>query len=274
MREADAVFKALADPSRRQLLDALNARNGQSLWELCADLDMTRQAVTKHLDVLAEAGLVATVRRGREKLHYLNVAPINAIAERWIGRYNRQRVSALANLKQALEDKSMSTFDFVYVTYVRTTPEQLWRALTESEFTRQYWGVGVRSEWTVGSPVLVQWAAGEEFHDHGDMKVLESEPYRRLSYRWGNYRWQNAELFGWTEETFAELRKEKISKITFEIEPVGSVVKLTVTHDDFDGRTQMSESVRQGWPPILANLKTLLETGETFPLPRATAPAG
>jgi DNA-binding transcriptional ArsR family regulator len=98
----DAIFKALADASRRRLLDRLNERNGQSLRELCGGLDMTRQAVTKHLTVLEAANLVTAVRQGREKLHYLNAAPISEIAERWIGRYDRERLHALADLKTAL----------------------------------------------------------------------------------------------------------------------------------------------------------------------------
>src|SRR3954471_21487542 len=101
----DDVLRALADPSRRRLLDSLNERNGQTLRELCVGLDMARQSVTKHLAVLEEANLIATIRRGREKFHYLNTAPINDIAERWIHRYDRERVSALANLKRALEDR-------------------------------------------------------------------------------------------------------------------------------------------------------------------------
>src|SRR3954449_9187037 len=100
----DDVFRALADPSRRRLLDSLNARNGQTLRELCAGLDMTRQSVSKHLDVLEAANLVTTVWQGREKLHYLNAAPINEIAERWITRYDRGRVEALADLKHVLEN--------------------------------------------------------------------------------------------------------------------------------------------------------------------------
>src|SRR3954453_642011 len=127
--EMDEVFRALADPSRRQLLDNLNARNGQTLRELCAGLDMARQSVSKHLDILEAAHLVTTVRRGREKLHYLNAGPINDIGERWIPRYDRPRVEALADLKRALEDP-MDKPSFVYTTYIRTTPERLWQALT------------------------------------------------------------------------------------------------------------------------------------------------
>ncbi len=100
----DDIFKALADPSRRLLLDRLQARNGQTLAELCQEMEMTRQAVTKHLALLEAANLVATVRRGREKLHYLNPVPIQEIYDRWIGKYERHRVAALADLKRALEE--------------------------------------------------------------------------------------------------------------------------------------------------------------------------
>src|SRR5262245_39139946 len=100
----DAVFRALADPSRRQLLDRLHARNGQTLSELCERLDMTRQAVSKHLAVLEGANLVVAIRRGREKLHYLNPVPIHQIAERWIGKYEHARLQALSDLKKKLEN--------------------------------------------------------------------------------------------------------------------------------------------------------------------------
>ena len=99
----DAVFKALADGSRRELLDRLHARNGQTLNELCEQMDMTRQAVSKHLAILEEANLVATVKNGREKEHFLNPVPINDIAERWIGKYERGRLKALSDLKRNLE---------------------------------------------------------------------------------------------------------------------------------------------------------------------------
>ena len=94
----DEVFRALADPSRRKLLDELYKSNGQTLNQLCEDLDMTRQAVTKHLALLEAANLVATVWRGREKLHYLNPAPLHEIYERWIGKYERRRLQALSDL--------------------------------------------------------------------------------------------------------------------------------------------------------------------------------
>lgn len=264
----DAIFKALADPSRRQLLDALNLRNGQSLRELCAELDMSRQAVTKHLAVLESAGLVTTIRQGREKLHHLNAAPINDIAERWIDRYDRGRARALADLKRALEDTPMSDTQFVYVTYIKTTPEKLWQALTDSAFISRYMdGTGPDSDWKVGSPIKWRMDPKSEFSDW-DQQVLEAEPGQRLSYTWHNYQPEMAEWFGWSEEKLAELQKEKRSKVTFEIEQAGDdTVKLTVVHDDFEPDSEMLKGVSGGWPAILSNLKTLLESGETLSLP-------
>ena len=149
----DEVFRALADPSRRRLLDSLNERNGQTLRELGSGLDMARQSVSKHLAVLEAANLVTTVRRGREKHHYLNAAPINEIAERWITRYEQDRVDALADLKRALEDTPVDKPSFVYTTYIRTTPERLWQALTEPAFTERYWAITFDSDWKPGSTV-------------------------------------------------------------------------------------------------------------------------
>ncbi|WP_033443283.1 ArsR/SmtB family transcription factor [Saccharothrix sp. NRRL B-16314] len=274
----DEVFKALADVSRRRLLDSLNARNGQSLRELCAGLDMTRQSVSKHLAVLEAANLVTTMWRGREKLHHLNAAPINAIADRWIDQYARERVRTLDDLKRALESEHipMGNTEFVYTTYINTTPERLWQALTDPAFTRRYWsGVALESDWQVGSPVLWQNAPTEEAKDLQQV-VLEAEPYRRLSYSWHLFQPEHAEHFGWSEEKFAELLKEKRSKVTFEIEPAPEdaavkAVRLTVTHDDFDPDSVMCAAISGklpgsgGWPELIANLKTLLETGDPLP---------
>ena len=168
----DTVFKALADPHRRQLLDRLNARNGQTLQELCADLDMSRQAVSKHLAVLEGALLVTTVRRGREKLHYLNAAPIHEIADRWIHTYDRARVAALADLKRALETPAMDKPEFVYTTYIRTTPERLWAALTEPAFTARYWATEIETDWKTGSPM--SWGQGAIVVRDAEQVVLES----------------------------------------------------------------------------------------------------
>jgi DNA-binding transcriptional ArsR family regulator/uncharacterized protein YndB with AHSA1/START domain len=267
----DAVFRALADPVRRELLDRLNERNGQSLGELCDGLAMARQSVTKHLAVLEAANLVTTVREGRRKLHYLNTAPINDIADRWIGRYDRPRAQALADLKHALEETPMSETAFVYSTYIRTTPEQLWKALTEPAFTLRYWGEALVSDWRVGSKILWQQGPDGDPQDL-DQVVLEYEPHRRLSYTWHRFQPEHAEIFGWSDERLAELQKERPSRVTFDIEPAGSKVKLTVTHDDFEPGSEMLKAISGqlpksgGWPELLADLKTFLETGEA-PLP-------
>jgi uncharacterized protein YndB with AHSA1/START domain/DNA-binding transcriptional ArsR family regulator len=260
----DEVFKALADPSRRQLLDSLNARNGQTLRELCSGLRMARQSVSKHLAVLEAANLVTTVRRGREKLHYLNAAPINEIGERWVTHYDQSRVEALADLKRALEeDTAMEKPSFVYTTYIRTTPERLWQALTDPAFTKRYWGATFQSEWSEGSRMT--WDLFGISISDPDQVVLESDPYRRLSYSWHTFSPELAAALDVTDEARDRIAAEPRSKVTFDIEALGDLVKLTVVHDGFEPGSLMVAMVSQGWPPILANLKTLLETGETLP---------
>ncbi len=243
------VFKALADPGRRRLLDSLNACDGQSLRDLCGELDMTRQSVSKHLAVLADAKLVTTVWRGREKLHYLNAEPINAISERWINQYNRERVRALADLKRALEETPMQKPEFVYTTYIKTTPEQLWEALTDLRFTQRYWGATLTSDWEAGSPMTWEYG-GVTIADPAQV-VLESEPYSRLAYTWQTVTPQFAKVVGFSDEYFAKVAAERRSKVSFDIEPIGDGVKLTVIHDDFDTGSAMLESISNGWPRIL-----------------------
>jgi uncharacterized protein YndB with AHSA1/START domain/DNA-binding transcriptional ArsR family regulator len=260
----DDVFRALADPNRRLLLDSLNKRSGQTLRELCSGLDMARQSVSKHLAVLEAATLVTTIRRGREKHHYLNAAPINEIAERWITHYEQDRVHALADLKSALEDRPVEKPSFVYTTYIRTTPERLWQALTEPAFTMRYWSVTFDTDWQAGSPM--SWnQRGMKITDP-DQVVLASEPYRRLSYTWHTFSAEWIESFGFTDEARERLTSERRSKVTFEIEPLDAEqVKLTVLHDDLEPDGMTASMISQGWPRVLANLKTLLETGETLP---------
>ncbi|MFF9127818.1 ArsR/SmtB family transcription factor [Streptomyces sp. NPDC014889] len=261
----DEVFKALADPSRRRLLDSLNARNGQSLRELCSGLDMARQSVSKHLAVLQAANLVTAIRRGREKLHYLNAEPINAIADRWISHYDRERVRALADLKQALETTPMDSNAFVYTTYINTTPEKLWQGLTDPAFTRRYWGVQFETDWKAGS--VMTWEEQGAKTSHPGQVVLESDPYRRLSYTWHTFTPEWAKTVGVSEEVLAQLAAEPRSKVAFEIEPAGELVKLTVTHDVGAAHT-LAGMCSQGWPAILSSLKTLLETGKPLPTPQ------
>src|SRR3954454_22795051 len=207
----DDAFRALADPSRRLLLDSLNERNGQTLRELCTRLDMARQSVSKHLAVLEAANLVTTVRRGREKLHYLNAAPINEIAERWITRYERGRVQALADLKRALEDTPVDRPSFVYTTYIRTTPERLWQALTEPAFTERYWGMVLHSDWRTGSRYVLD-QFGLSIADD-EQVVLEADPYRRLSYTWHAITTEWADALDLTDDARERLAAEPRSKV-------------------------------------------------------------
>jgi DNA-binding transcriptional ArsR family regulator/uncharacterized protein YndB with AHSA1/START domain len=269
--QMDEVFRALADPSRRLLLDSLNERNGQTLRELCSGLDMARQSVSKHLAVLEEANLVASVRRGREKHHYLNAAPINEIAERWITHYEQHRVHALADLKRALEDTPVDKPSFVYSTYIQTTPERLWQALTEPAFTARYWAITFDSDWKADSTMT--------WHTRGltiadpEQVVLESKPYRRLSYTWHTFTPEWTESFDVSDDARERLGAERRSKVTFEIEPLGDQVKLTVIHDDLEPGGITGSLISQGWPRVVANLKTLLETGDTLPDLQQNTPA-
>ena len=258
----DEVFRALSDPSRRRLLDSLNSRNGQSLRELCAGLDMARQSVSKHLAILTGANLVTTVWRGREKLHYLNPAPINEIAERWINHYDQQRVTALSDLKKALEGTAMSKPEFVYTTYINTTPERLWQALTEPAFTERYWNTTFETDWTPGS-TMVWNNHGARIADPGQV-VLDADPFRRLSYTWHSFTPELGQVIGFSDEQIAAFAAEPRSKVTFDIEPAGDAVRLTVVQDDFEPGSKIAESVSGGWPQVISKLKTLLETGEPF----------
>jgi uncharacterized protein YndB with AHSA1/START domain/DNA-binding transcriptional ArsR family regulator len=262
----DDVFRALADPARRRLLDRLNARNGQTLRELCAEMQMTRQAVSKHLAVLETANLVTTLRRGREKLHYLNPAPINDLSERWIHRYEKRRVEALSDLKRALEGPTMPKPSFVYTTYIHTTPEQLWEALTSPAFTERYWNTSFETDWQPGSEMV--------WHNRGvriadpEQVVLEADPPRRLSYTWHTFTAELARAVGVSEELFATADAEPRSRVTFEIEPLGGAVKLTVLHEGLEPGGTVAELIGGGWPQVLSKLKTLLETGEVFEIRR------
>ena len=260
----DDVFRALADPSRRQLLDSLNDHNGQTLRELCAGLDMARQSVSKHLAILEAANLVTTIRRGREKLHYLNAAPINEIAERWVTQYDRHRVTALADLKRALEGSPMDQKpSFVYTTYINTTPERLWQALTEPAFTQRYWGITQETDWKPGSQMV--WHQRGVAISDPDQVVLEADPYTRLSYTWHSFTPEFADAIDLSDEVRERIASEPRSKVTFELEDFDGRVKLTVLHEGFEADSVVVTMVSGGWPRVLSDLKTFLETGDTMP---------
>jgi uncharacterized protein YndB with AHSA1/START domain/DNA-binding transcriptional ArsR family regulator len=234
----DIVFRALADPTRRYLLDLLHEQNGQTLGELCERLDMTRQAATQHLSVLEAANLVSTVRRGREKLHYLNPVPLHDMQQRWIDKFERPRLRALSAVKQKAEATMSDRPAYVYVTYIQSTPEQVWHALTDADLTARYWGHANVSDWQPGSPWEHRRTDGSGIADVTG-EVLQSIPPRRLVTTWSG--------------------DDEPSQVTFEIEPFHDIVRLTVTHENLDEADRAEAAA--GWAAVMANLKTLLETG-------------
>ena len=246
----DQVFRALADPHRRLLLDRLFERDGQSLVVLQSGHPMTRFGVMKHLRVLEEAGLVTTRKVGREKLHYLNPVPIRLIHDRWISRYARPLVAQLSALKSRLEVQMDAAPKHVYEIYIRTTPERLWRALTDSADTRRYYFHSeVQSDWQAGSK-LVYTIDGKPALD---CTIVEIDPARRL-------------VHSFTAIYDPELAGEPPSRVTWEIEKMGDVCRLRLTHDDFASETKTFHETGEGWPQILSGLKTLVETGQELHL--------
>jgi DNA-binding transcriptional ArsR family regulator/uncharacterized protein YndB with AHSA1/START domain len=248
----DAIFKALADPTRRGLLDALFRKDGQTLGALEKRLSMTRFGVMKHLRVLEAAGLVVTRRRGREKLHFLNRVPIRRIHDRWIDKYTEPLAAMLSGLKKDIEEDHMEK---VYEIYIKTTPERLWQAITDPEMRRKYtFGVGVFSDWTPGSPYTAR-ATG--MTSSPDMPISEGEnvevdPPRRLVQTFRAL---------WSDD----VKREGTSRVTWEIEPIGDSCRLTVVHDQL--RKDANAELYGGWPMVLSGLKTLLETGEMLTTP-------
>jgi len=244
----DAVFKALADPTRRSLLDELSKEDGQTLSALERRLPMTRFGVMKHLRVLEEAGLVTTRKRGREKLHFLNAVPIRLVHDRWVSKYAEPWAAALSGLKHRMEDKTMEK---VFEIYIKTTPERLWEAITDGEMRQQYsFGVSVTSDWTPGSRhEAVHPGAGVAISEGENLEV---DPPRRLVQSFNAL---------WSED----VKSEGTSRVTWEIAPVGDSCRLTVTHDQL--REGARGEIYGGWPMILSGLKTLLETGETLTTP-------
>ncbi|MER7283451.1 metalloregulator ArsR/SmtB family transcription factor [Dactylosporangium sp. NPDC000244] len=245
----ELVFKALADETRRSVLDRLRERNGQTLRELCEHLDMARQSATQHIDVLVRANLVTVVRRGRERLHYLNPAPIHEIEARWISGFDRPRLDALSAIRrQAEQEYAMTTVPtYVYVTYIHATAEQVWRALTDADLTARYWGHANVSDWQPGSPWEHRRTDGSGVADVVG-KVLEAEPPTRLAITF--------------EDSPHEDREP--STVTFLVEPHQDIVRLTVTHERL-ANLDMFNGISRGWPAVLANLKSLLETGSVLP---------
>jgi uncharacterized protein YndB with AHSA1/START domain/predicted transcriptional regulator len=248
----DDVFRALADATRRSLLDELFKEDGQTLTALEERLPISRFGVMKHLRVLEKAGLVVTKRRGREKLHYLNAVPIRLVHDRWVSKYAEPWAATLSQLKHRLEDKTMVK---VFEIYIKTTPERLWEAITNPEMRAKYtFGVGVYSDWTPGSAYKGQAAsdANSPAMPISEGENLEVDPPKRLV------------------QTFRALwsdgvKREGTSRVTWEIEQIVDSCRLTVTHDQL--REHANEELYGGWPMVLSGLKTLLETGQMLTTP-------
>lgn len=257
--DVDLVFRALADPSRRALLDALRERDGRTLGQLCQVLpDLTRFGVAKHLGILEEAGLVTTRKVGRSKHHYLNPVPIQDVADRWIDRYRAPFTRMLVDLRDDLEQGEtpmpQTPPSYVHAVHIQAPAEKVWQALVDPDFTARYYygfqfaadpvesGAGYRYRHPDGSVAIV-----------GD--VLEAEPGKRLVTTFSAL-WDPA------------FEQDRPSRVTYELEALGpSLTKLTLVHDDFDGETATYTAVSGGWGLILDGLKTLLETGEPLQTP-------
>jgi len=245
----DDVFRALADPTRRGLLDALFREDGQTLGALQSRFSMTRFGVMKHLRLLEDAGLVVTRRRGRVKLHFLNPVPIRLVHDRWVSKFAEPWTAALSDMKSTLE----ASMEKVFEIYIKTTPERLWEAITDSDLRRRYsFGVAIDSDWSPGST----YAAGAD-SPGGVLPITEGEnlevdPPRRLV--------QTMRAL-WSDD----VKAEGTTRVTWEIEPVGDSCHLTVTHDRLPEGA--NEELYGGWPMILSGLKTWLETGELLTTP-------
>ncbi len=248
----DAVFRALADPTRRSLLDELFKQDGQTLNALGRRLTMTRFGVMKHLRILEEAGLVITQRRGREKLLVLNRVPIRLIHDRWIDKYTEPWAAMLSGLKKTIEGGPMEK---IYEIYIKTTPERLWKAITDPELRRKYtFGVGVYSDWKPGSSYT---GRTTDVTVSPNMPIsegenLEVDPPRRLV--------QSFRAL-WSDD----VKREGTSRVTWQITAIGDSCRLMVIHDQL--REGANDELYGGWPMVLSGLKTLLETGKTLTTP-------
>jgi uncharacterized protein YndB with AHSA1/START domain len=243
----DAVFRALADPTRRSLLDQLFREDGQTLSALEARFPLTRFAVMKHLRQLEEAGMVVTRRRGREKHHFLNPVPIRLIHDRWVSKYAEPWAAALSGLKNRLEERMEKVFEI----YIKTTPERLWEAITDSAIRSKYnFGSRISSDWTPGSRYEMTHPGADG--PLGEGEILEVDPPRRLVHTM---------VALWSED----VKSEGTSRVTWEIEPIGDSCRLTLTHDQL--REGANDELYGGWPMILSGLKTWLETGESLTTP-------
>jgi uncharacterized protein YndB with AHSA1/START domain/DNA-binding transcriptional ArsR family regulator len=251
------IFKAFADPSRRTLLDLLNESDGRTLSELCNHLNMSRFGVMKHLNLLEEAGLITTRKVGREKLHFINPVPIRQIYDRWVSKYAEPWVSGLTSLKLELEREPAMESKPRHVNRIaiKSTPEQIWQALTNPSMTSKYWYNGsIRSDWKKGSTFEI-WNPQGKVQSKG--VILTVEPPRKL-------------VMTWQLLSLPDTSVEHPSRLTWEIEPhaeFSGVTLVTVVHDEFEEAPNTSKVLEAGLPVVLSGMKTLLETGSTLTTP-------
>jgi uncharacterized protein YndB with AHSA1/START domain len=249
--EMAPVFRALADPSRRVLLDRLFERDGQTLGELCEALPaMTRFGAMKHLGVLETAGLVTTRRVGREKRHYLNPVPIRLAHDRWIGKFAEPIVGAMSSIKRRLE-APMETVDHVYSAYIKASPERVWRAITDGDDTvRYYYGTRVSSDWTPGASLTYTYPDGTVA---ADGEVLAIEPGRSVVMSF-HPRWD------------PDMEADGPVRMTWTVEPGegdGAPTRLIVSSALVPG-SHGEREFSGGVVYIVSGLKTMLETGEAI----------
>jgi DNA-binding transcriptional ArsR family regulator/uncharacterized protein YndB with AHSA1/START domain len=247
----DDVFKALSDPTRRKLLDLLRDRDGRTVSELETEIDMTRFGVMKHLKVLEEAHLITARKSGRFKYVYLNAGPLQGVVDRWIAPYMQPWIRMTATLKTHLEQDPMSEKPaFVQETYIRTSPERLWEALTSPDDTQAYYfGTRVQSDWAEGADLKYLDPEGKLMLSG---RVLEIDPPKRLVTTFQP---------GWCD---GEGDAKPESRVTYEIEPMGDVCRLTLSHY---GLSEEDMGIRTGWARIINSLKSLLETGKPLTYP-------
>jgi uncharacterized protein YndB with AHSA1/START domain len=252
--DTEPAFRALSDPSRRLLLDQLFERDGQPLGRLCEHLPgMTRFGVMSHLRVLEEAGLVTTRKVGREKLHYLNPVPIRLIHDRWISKYAVPVVGGMTALAAHLEGRSMAAPIHIYSTYIRSTPERIWHAITDGDETaRYYYGTRVSSDWKVGSALSYAYPDGRIA---ADGEVLEVDPPHRVQMSF-HARWD------------PEIEAEGPVTMTWEIAPEeDGMCKLTVTTEGYAVGSRIESEFSGGVVWIVSGLKTAVESSPAMATP-------
>ncbi|MBU8826157.1 ArsR/SmtB family transcription factor [Mycolicibacterium goodii] len=242
----EAVLKALSDPSRGTLLARLGDRDGQTLKELCSGLAMARQSVTKHLEALEGAGLVTVRWEGRQKLHYINADPITALIDdltaRW-GRHRFARPGARAEAGVGADGDA-----YVYVIYIRTTPERLWHAITNPQTSLGYLGHAIESDWLKGSTYV--WVERDIRFERPEQVILESDPYQRLAFTYPMSRMPDLDDLAADHDT---------TRVSIDIEPGERQLKLTLVHDGLRPGSITRTLVAAEWPLKLSDLKSGLE---------------